>query len=184
MKSVLTFGIRTIDQYDRAQGKRRLSGASVSYGLLQIGDNPTEQEICRFEEITRVFCTSNGTRRATFWQRMQGVDAVTSDLLQRSHQMRAELRVEDRGASSCLTSAELASCLLGAFPLANIGASDRLLSVFRIFVGKENSYIVEPDGHPFNIFVLRSWSLSTHTRPKQVHCGVSSRRREKGRFGN
>lgn len=35
---MLTFGIYTVEQYARARGKRPLSGASVSYGLLKIGD--------------------------------------------------------------------------------------------------------------------------------------------------
>lgn len=110
MKAVLTFGIYTVDQYARTRGKRHLSGASVSYGLLKIGDDPTEQEISRFEDISRIFCTSNGTRRTTCRQRMQDVDAATLDLLQRCHQPRTNLLMQDRGASSCLTSAELAGC--------------------------------------------------------------------------
>lgn len=62
---MLTLGIYTVDQYVRARGKRHLSGASASYGLLKIGDNPTEQKISRFEDISLIFCASKGTRRTT-----------------------------------------------------------------------------------------------------------------------
>ena len=148
MKAVLTFGIYTAEQYVRALGKRHMSGASVSYGLLKIGANPTEQEISRFEDISLIFCTSNGTRRTTCRQRMQDVDATTLDLLQRCHQQRTDLLMQDRGASSCLTSAEFAGCLFRAFPYANLEASDRLLWVFRISLAKGKAYIVEPDGEP------------------------------------
>jgi hypothetical protein len=148
MKAVLTFGIYTVDQYARARGKRHLSGASVSYGLLKIGDNPTEQEISRFEDISLIFCTSNGTRRTTCRQRMQDVDVATLELLQRRHLQRTDLLMQDRGASSCLTSAEFAGCLFRAFPCANLEASDRLLWVFRISLAKGKAYIIEPDGEP------------------------------------
>jgi hypothetical protein len=148
MKAVLTFGIYTVDQYARASGKRHLSGAAVSYGLLQIGDNPTEQEISRFENISLIFCTSNGTRRTTCRQRMQDVDAATLELLQRWHQPGTDLLMQDRGASSCLTSAELAGRLFSAFPYASLEASDRLLWVFRISLAKGKGYIIEPDGKP------------------------------------
>ena len=145
---MLTFGIYTVEQYARARAKRPLSGASVSYGLLKIGDNPTEQEISRFEDISLIFCTSNGTRRTTCRQRMQDVDAATLELLQRCHQQRADLLMQDRGASSCLTSAEFAGCFFRAFPYANLEASDRLLWVFRISLAKGKTYIIEPDGEP------------------------------------
>lgn len=148
MKAVLTFGIYTVDQYARARRKRPMSGASVSYGLLQIGDDPTEQEISRFEDISLIFCTSNGTRRTTCRQRMQDVDAATLELLQHSHQPHTHLLMQDRGASSCLTSAELASCLFRAFPYANLEASDRLLWVFRISLANGKGYIIEPEGEP------------------------------------
>ena len=148
MKAGLRFGIHTAEQYARAAGKRRLSGASVSYGLLQIGDNPTEQEISRFEDISLIFCTSNGTRRTTFRKRMQDVDATTLELLERWHQHHKDLLIEDRGASSCLTSSELAHHLFRAFPHASLEASDRLLWVFRISLAKGRGYIIEPDGEP------------------------------------
>ena len=148
MKAVLTFGIYTVDQYARTRRKRPLSGASVSYGLLQISDNPTEQEISRFEDISLIFCTSNGTRRTTCRQRMQDVDAATLELLQRWHRPHTHLLIQDRGASSCLTSAELAVCLFRAFPYANLEASDRLLWVFRISLANGKSYIIEPEGEP------------------------------------
>jgi hypothetical protein len=79
---------------------------------------------------------------------MQDVDAATLELLQRCHQQRTDLLMQDRGASSCLTSAELAGCLFRAFPYANLEASDRLLWVFRISLAKGKGYIIEPDGEP------------------------------------
>lgn len=42
---MLALGISTEGQYARAKSRRRLDGSAISYGLLQIGNNPTQEEI-------------------------------------------------------------------------------------------------------------------------------------------
>ncbi len=139
-------GIFTADQYARATIRGRVDGSAISYDLLQIDDHPTEAEISRFEQISLGFRTSNGTTRLTFRRRLLEVDTTTLELVQQWHPRDAELHVEDRAASNCLTSAELAEQLFPVFPHATIEASDRLLYVLRISLGRGKAYIIEPDG--------------------------------------
>lgn len=145
---MFVFGISTSDQYLRAASRGPLNGGKISYGLLQIGENPTNEEICRFENISLVFRTSNGTRRTTFRQRMLDVDTTTLELLRQWYPQDAELLVQDRAASHCLTSAEWAKRLFLAFPSARVEASDRLLYVVQISLARGSAYILEPDGEP------------------------------------
>lgn len=145
---MLALGISTIHQYDRAAMARRLDGSAISYALLQMGDDPTPEDVCRFEEISLSFRTSNGTTRRTFRHRMPDVDAVTLELIQQWRRPDEKLRVQDRAASNCLTSAELAESLFRAFPNATLEASDRLLYVLRISLTGRRAYIVEPGGAP------------------------------------
>lgn len=146
--AIMALGIYTIDQYAAATRKRRLNGSAISYDLLRIGENPTGDEISRFEDISYGFRTSNGTTRLTYRQRMMDVDSMTLELLCNYHPQHADLRVQDRAASNCLTSAEWAEQLFRAFPYATFEASDRLLYVLRISLGRGNDYIIEPDGNP------------------------------------
>ena len=145
---MLAFGIYTVEQYARATSKRRLDDSAISYGLLQIGENPTEEEITRFEDICINFRTSDATTRTTFRRRLLDVDTATLELLQQWHPQDAELVVQDRAASNCLTSAEFAEHLFQAFPYATLEASDRLLYVLRISLASGKAYIIEPDGEP------------------------------------
>jgi hypothetical protein len=147
-RAMLAFGISTLEQYDRATEQRRLNGPPISYGLLQIGENPTEADITRFENISITFRTSNGTTRMTSRERLLDVDTTTLKLLQQWHPQDAELVMQDRAASNCLTSAELADKLFRSFPCATLEASDRLLYVLRISLARGIAYIIEPDGEP------------------------------------
>ena len=115
---MLAFGISTLEQYARVARKHRPNGSAISYGLLQIGEDPTAEEIKRFEDISLNFRTSNGTTRMTFRQRLLDVDTTTLELLQQWHPQDAKLVMQDRAASNCLTSAELAEHLFRAFPYA------------------------------------------------------------------
>ncbi|HZW79989.1 MAG TPA: hypothetical protein VFF50_05935 [Candidatus Deferrimicrobiaceae bacterium] len=155
---MFSLGITTVEQYVRAARKGPLSGTTTSYGLLQIGENPTTEEVSRFEDINLVVRTSNGTRRTTFRHRMLDVDATTLELLQKWYPQDAELLVQDRAASNCLTSAEWAQRLFQAFPRATFEASDRLLYLLRICLEGGKAYIIEPDGEPLQyltpLFVL------------------------------
>jgi hypothetical protein len=145
---MLQFGLLTPQQYARATKKRRCSGSGVAFTLLETGDPPTHQEIQRFEEISHNLRTSNGTTRMTFRHRMPEVDELALRLIRRSFDPSNEISVQDRAASTCLTSVEWAQQLLQAFPNARFEASDTLLYLLRISLPRDRNYILEPNGQP------------------------------------
>jgi hypothetical protein len=57
--SMLRFGIYTQNQFMKAGEHRRFSGSRVSYSLLNIGENPTREQIQIFEDISFMLPTSN-----------------------------------------------------------------------------------------------------------------------------
>jgi hypothetical protein len=145
---MLQFGILTPDQYARATKRRRLAGSGVSLSLLEVSDPPTKKEIVRFEEISYGLRTSNGTTRMTFRHRMPEVDEAAVRLMRQFYRSDAALFVQDRAASTCLTSTEWAEQLLPVFPRTQFEASDILLYLFRISLPGGPTYIVEPGGQP------------------------------------
>ena len=78
---MLRFGIWTQDQFRKAGERRRFSGSRVAYTLLNIGENPTSQQIQMFEDICFTLRTSDGTCRTTFRNRLLDVDAATIQIL-------------------------------------------------------------------------------------------------------
>lgn len=163
------FGILTLEQYARAARQQRLSDSPIDYGLLQISDHPTREEIIRFEEVSLRCKTSNGTTRSTFRGRLLDVDEITLGLLAKWHAPQAELRAQDRAASTCLTSTELAQKLFQKFPNAGLEASDRLLHLLKIPRGKRGVYIAEPSGEALQYirppFVIRLISQKPYRCP-------------------
>src|ERR1700730_3097004 len=145
---MLKFGIWNEDQYIRARDRRSLSGSRVSYSLLEVGENATEEEIQRFEGISSSLGTSNGTSRTTFCHRFRDVDAVTMRIVERIYRTDAELFIQDRAASHGLTSCELAEQIFRIFPRAEFEASDRVLYLIRLSLANGETYIVEPNGQP------------------------------------
>jgi hypothetical protein len=146
--TMLQFGILTPSQYNNATKARRLSGSGIALTLLELSDHPTSEEILRFDEISYSLRTSNGTTRMTFRHRMPDVDKTCLKLLREHHPTDAQLVLQDRAASNCLTSKEWAEQLLPAFPKARLEASDRLLFLLRISLRDGATYILEPAGHP------------------------------------
>jgi len=132
----------------RAGPRRRFSGARVSYGLLDAGENPTDEQIRVFEDVSFTLRISNGTFRTTFHQRFRDVDAVSMRWMERLYPAGAELRVQDRAASHGLTSWEWAEQLFTVFPRAQFEASDILLYLIRLSLAGGETYIAEPDGRP------------------------------------
>jgi len=84
----------------------------------------------------------------TFRHRMPDVDEAALKLLRDDHRTDAELLVQDRAASNCLTSKEWAEQLLPAFPKMQFEASDKLLFLVRIRLPDGRTYILEPGGQP------------------------------------
>jgi hypothetical protein len=77
--NMLKFGVWTRDRYLQAGSKRRFFGAHASYSLLDIGNDPSEEDIRAFEDISFTFRTSNGTFRTSFPRRFGDVDAAGLD---------------------------------------------------------------------------------------------------------
>ncbi|HEX4266680.1 MAG TPA: hypothetical protein VHY36_02255 [Steroidobacteraceae bacterium] len=68
--------------------------------------------------------------------------------MQRLFHADADLRIQDRAASHCLTSLELAQQIFPAFPSASFEASDRMLHLLELRLPSDEIYILEPDGQP------------------------------------
>ncbi len=186
---MLKFGILTHDQYNRARGFRGLSRPRVSfsrprvsYGLLEIGENPTDEEIQRFEDISSILRTSNGTFRTTFHHRFGDVDAKTMRIVERFYRTDAELYVQDRAVSHGLTSCELAEQLFQVFPRAEFEASDRVLFLFRLSLENGETYIVEPNGQPLQYIKPPFAVVLSHREPPQYPLNQLIAARAKWRF--
>jgi hypothetical protein len=145
---MLRFGIYTQKQFIDAGERRRLLGSRASYSLLNIGENPTKEQIQIFEDISFTLRTSNGTCRTTFRNRLRDVDAAATDILERLYPSDTELLVEDRAVSHGLTSLEWAQQLFRAFPHSQFEASDKLLYLIQLSLTSGRTYILEPDGQP------------------------------------
>jgi hypothetical protein len=143
---MLRFGICTERQY-----RQRMDGrvpSSIAYSLLPSSDNPTEEQVRIFEDITSRTTTSNGINRTSFARRFEDLDAVTLEWMQRLFPADADLRIQDRAASHCLTSWELAQRIFALFPRASLEASDRVLHLQELSLSSGQTYIMEPDGKP------------------------------------
>ncbi|MGA3028408.1 MAG: hypothetical protein ABSF98_26985 [Bryobacteraceae bacterium] len=120
----------------------------MSYSLLDVGEDPTDEQIRVFEDISFTLRISNGTFRTTFRARFCDVDAVAMRWMERFFPAGAELRVEDRAVSHGLTSWEWAEQLFPIFPRARFEASDILLYLIRLSLAGGETFIAEPDGRP------------------------------------
>jgi hypothetical protein len=145
---MLRLGICTRDQYSRARARRSVLRSGISYSLLEVGDNPTDDEKRAFEEINSVLQVSNGTFRKSFRHRLRDVDTITMRMLERLYRSRSKLHIQDRAASHCLTSSEWAEKLLRTFTNIQFEASDALLYLLRLSLASGETYIVEPNGQP------------------------------------
>ena len=141
-------GIFRRDRYERARARKPNFLSGISYALLDIGENPTDEEVRAFEEINSLIQRPNGTFRTTFRHRFDDVDLATTRILKALYTADTKLRVQDRAASDCLTSSEWAERLLGNFPHAEFEASDSLLYLLRLSLRTGETYIVEPNGQP------------------------------------
>ncbi len=145
---MVRFGIYTQDKYYRVGKRRRRFGPRVSYSLLDIGSDPTEEQIRAFEDIGITLRTSNGTFRTTFRDRFRDVDETAIKWLQKFHPPDAEIAVQDRAASTGITSWEWAKRMFRAFPAAHFEGSDLLLRFIEVSLPTGEIYIVEPGGRP------------------------------------
>jgi hypothetical protein len=145
---MLQLGLLTPRQYSSATKKRRMAGSGVAFTLLRTSDPPTQEETLRFEEISYGLRTSNGTTRMTYRNRMPDVNQTALRLIREFYQPDCKIAIQDRAASTCLTSAEWAKQLLIDYPNAEFEASDALLSLFMVCLSGGGTFIVEPNGLP------------------------------------
>lgn len=145
---MLRLGIFKPEEYLRARDRNRTPGPHVSYDLLNVGDDPTGQQIHIFEDLSRTLRTSNGTYRTTFPNRFDDLDEVAIQWIKKSYSAETELRVQDRAASHALTSLEWTKKLFQVFPLATFEASDSMFSLIKLSLNTGDAYIFEPTGQP------------------------------------
>jgi hypothetical protein len=165
---MLGFGIYTPQQYDRAVAANDLAIASRIYlGLLDVAENPSEEEVRMFEQISLTFRTANGTYRTSFRNRFQDVDLVSSRIIRESFKPSYELHVQDRAASHALTSCEWASQLFPLFRNMAFEASDDLIDLVRISFPQGETYIAEPDGQLLQYFKAPFVVGLSHREPRR-----------------
>jgi hypothetical protein len=178
---MVRFGICTEEQYFRLAQDRRSSSPHVAYSLLDVGEQPTEERIRAFEDISILLRTSNGTFRTTFPQRFQDVDEAAIRWMKREYPAGAEIQIQDRAASHGLTSLEWAERVFKSFPNARFEASDILLELFEIR-RDGTAYIVEPNGRAIQ-FIQSPWVVSLeHAEPRRYPVNRMVARWAKRRF--
>src|ERR1700761_3306299 len=129
---MLRFGIYTEEQYRRAGPRRRDLGAQVAYSLLDVGSDPSEEEVAMFEDLCFRLRTSNGTFRTSFPQRFVDLDATALRWMSEMFAPQSPIQIQDRAASHCLTSRDWAPRIFAAFPHAEFEASDLIVCLFEL----------------------------------------------------
>jgi hypothetical protein len=178
---MLRFGICTPEQYLREGERRRFSASRVNYGLLDVGDHPTTEQIGIFEDVSFTLRTSNGIFRTTFRHRFRDVDEAALRLMRSLYPVETELRVQDRAASHGLTSWEWAEQLLPLYPHAELEGSDVLLYLLKVSLPSGETYIVEPDGTPLQ-YIKPPFVVTLHYRESwryPVNRAIATRARRK-----
>jgi len=163
--------------------ERRFAGPKVAYNLLRIGENPSEEQIRAFEDISVTLRTSNGTFRTTFRNRFEDVDALFLAILPRHFRAETELRIEDRAVSHGLTSAEWGKRILPLFPRAEIEASDLVLQLIELSTAGGEKFITEADGTPLQ-YIKPPCVVSLYHRESMrnpIRCLVAAQARERFR---
>lgn len=174
-------GIHAREQYDRMGPARRFAGPRVAYNLLQVGENPSQEDIRAFEDISFTLQTSNGTFRTTFRNRFEDLDKVCLRLMGQFFTPESLIRVEDRAVSHGLTSCEWAKRLLPVFPGAQIEASDLVLELVELSHESGDTFITERDGTPLQYirppFVVSVLHAESWRNPVRRLIAAEGRRR-------
>jgi hypothetical protein len=144
---MLRSGILTKQQFLALGEDRWRSSSYVAYNLLDVGVNPTAEDVQVFESLSFALHTSNGTFRTTFRNRFPDLDALAIGWMQRLFPA-GPMRVEDRAVSHGLTSAEWARKLLPLYPDLQFESSDLMLELLELTLHGNAIYITEANGTP------------------------------------
>ena len=144
-KLMFTLGIHTRRQFDSLGPERRFSGFRTAYNLLDVGSNPSPDDIRVFEDVSFVLRTSNGTYRTSFRNRFTDVNLALDKWLQQLRPAAGVLRIQDRAVSHGLTATEWALHLRNTGPSLDFEASDLLLELLELTLADGTRYITEID---------------------------------------
>jgi hypothetical protein len=158
----MSAGIFTLEQFLEAERSGKLDHRRISLKLLEMGEHPKEEQVRLFDTICVSLQFSNGTYRTTFRNRFHDLDAKVLPWIRKCFAPNAVIAVEDRAASSCLTSAEWAGPLLQEFPRLRFLASDIMLFVVEVREPSGEIFILEPNG------ALLQYIQSPHVLPLSV----------------
>lgn len=145
---MVKFGVHTQEQYRRLGEERRVLGAHAAYNLLAVGEDPTEEQIRAFEDLSFTLRTSNGTFRTTFRNRFDNVAEITLGWISRFYPPGSRIAIQDRAVSHGLTSKEFAERIFALYPDAEFEASDLLLGLVELTLSNGEVYITEQNGTP------------------------------------
>jgi hypothetical protein len=154
-------GIFTLEQFQEAERSGKLDHRRVSLKLLEMGEHPKEEQVRLFDTICVSLQFSNGTYRTTFRKRFHDLDTKVLPWIRKCFAPDAAITIEDRAASSCLTSAEWAAPLLQEFPKLRFLASDIMLFLVEATDAAGETFVLEPNGamqqyiHPPHVLPLR-----------------------------
>ncbi|MCW5964853.1 MAG: hypothetical protein KIT83_12510 [Bryobacterales bacterium] len=140
------FGVASPGQYMALDERRRYMGHRVAYSLLDVGEQPSAEQIRVFEDICFTLRLASGTFRTSFRNRFADVNAAVDGVLASRFEADTALSIQDRAVSHALTSAEWAGDLFRRFPQAHFEASDLLLHLVQLTEPDGGIYIAEPDG--------------------------------------
>lgn len=178
---MLRFGIYTEQQYRRAGPHRRDLGARVAYSLLDVGSDPSEEQVAMFEDLCFRLRISNDTFRTSFPQRFVDLDAAALRWMSELFAPEAPIQIQDRAASHCLTSYEWAQRIFAEYSRAEFEASDLFLCLYELSLETGEKYIVEPSGRALQYirppFVVSACHREPRRYPLNLWLGAWARRR-------
>lgn len=157
------FGVYDPVLYAQLGPARRHLGSRAAYSLLDIGDQPTAEQVSMFEDLCSQLRMTNGSYKLTFRNRFQDVNASLLEVLHGRFPADAALLVEDRAVSNALTSVELARDLFARYPRAQMAASDLVLHLVEVTTPAGLRFVAEPGGAVLQC-IAPPWVLSVHHR--------------------
>jgi hypothetical protein len=141
-------GIWTVEQFLQAEKRPGRKSGTVSIRLSDVKDDAGPEEIRIFEAISGTVRTSNDTYRTTYPRRFTDLDMAAQIQLQRVFGPSDVFEIQDRAASTCLTSAEWAGVVFPFFRNVRFVASDRLVFLVEAALPSGEIFILEPGGEP------------------------------------